>query len=206
MRMARPRVGCRVSLERHTRQRRRHGGQQQQHQRTSGRVTGSHFVESGFVLELSQKRGSRRTKEGAVGVLSFVVCRVVTVAARRRKSCASMSRGQPGGVQALYSLPHWGRCTSGGAWERRARERPEARGEVRGAVPGATLCRPREALLFGTVRYYLDVVDDSRRSRTLVAVLPLQLSLSHSHTQSLSPQYAPKTSVAVDAIAALLLI
>jgi hypothetical protein len=55
--------------------------------------------------------------------------------------------------------------------------------EVGGAVPGATLCRPREALLL--VRYYLDVVDDSRRSRTLVAVLPLQLSLALTHTLSL---------------------
>jgi hypothetical protein len=62
-------AACRVSSERHTRQRRRHGGQQQQQQHTSGlglRVTGSHFAEGGFVLELSQKRGSRRTMMSSV--------------------------------------------------------------------------------------------------------------------------------------------
>jgi hypothetical protein len=37
-----------------------------------------------------------------------------------------------------------------------------------------------------SVRYYLEVVDDSRRSRTLVAVLPLQPSLSLYLSPSLS--------------------
>jgi hypothetical protein len=117
-------------------------------------------------------------------------CRVVMVAARRRKSCASMSRSQPGGVWALYSLPLWGKCTSGGAWERRARERPEVRGERCGAWCDVVPAKG------SAVRYYLEVVEGAASLSSLSLSLP----------PPLSPQYAPKPSVAVDAIAALLLI